>query len=286
MDHHESILNNILAELDRKSECAANYFNPVPPITPSRKEVISIIKNLQSLMFPEYFSLEENAGKSREEILNSVFYVLKRQITAAYAFGGREMTKDTETLAYELLALIPDIKEKLIKDIQAIYEGDPAARSPEEVILSYPGFYAISIYRLAHEFYVREIPFIARLMTEFAHEKTGIDIHAGATIGEYFCIDHGTGIVVGETATIGDRVKLYQGVTLGAKSFELDENGNPVKGTKRHPDIGNGCIIYAGATILGGNTKIGDGAVIGGNVWLTRSVDAGKVVYYGRENEK
>lgn len=282
---HESVLSDILSELDRKNERTANYFKPLPPITPSRKEVIFIIKNIQSLMFPEYFVLSENEGKSREEILNTVFYALKRQITASYAFGGNEMSKDTETLAYEILALIPEIKEKLIKDVQAIYEGDPAATSPEEVILSYPGFYAISIYRLAHEFYVRGIPFIARLMTEFAHEKTGIDIHAGATIGEYFCIDHGTGIVVGETATIGDRVKLYQGVTLGAKSFELDENGNPVKGTKRHPDIGNGCIIYAGATILGGNTRIGDGTVIGGNVWLTHSVGACKVVYYGRENE-
>lgn len=285
MKSHESVLSGILSELDRKNERTANYFKPLPPITPSRKEVIFIIKNIQSLMFPEYFVLSENEGKSREEILNTVFYSLKRQITASYAFGGNEMSKDTETLAYEILALIPEIKEKLIKDVQAIYEGDPAATSPEEVILSYPGFYAISIYRLAHEFYVRGIPFIARLMTEFAHEKTGVDIHAGATIGEYFCIDHGTGIVVGETATIGDRVKLYQGVTLGAKSFELDENGNPVKGTKRHPDIGNGCIIYAGATILGGKTKIGDGTVIGGNVWLTHSVGAGKVVYYGRENE-
>ena len=285
MKSHESVLSGILSELDRKNERTANYFKPLPPITPSRKEVIFIIKNIQSLMFPEYFVLSENEGKSREEILSTVFYSLKRQITASYAFGGNEMSKDTETLAYEILALIPEIKEKLIKDVQAIYEGDPAATSPEEVILSYPGFYAISIYRLAHEFYVRGIPFIARLMTEFAHEKTGIDIHAGATIGEYFCIDHGTGIVVGETATIGDRVKLYQGVTLGAKSFELDENGNPVKGTKRHPDIGNGCIIYAGATILGGNTRIGDGTVIGGNVWLTHSVGAGKVVYYGRENE-
>ena len=162
----------------------------------------------------------------------------------------------------------------------ALYEGDPAARSPEEIILSYPGFYAISIYRIAHEFYIRKIPYISRLMTEFAHEKTGIDIHAGATIGEYFFIDHGTGIVIGETTTIGDRVKIYQGVTLGAKSFELDDDGNPVKGIKRHPDIGNGVVIYANATILGGNTKIGDGCVIGGNVWLTRSVPAGEVVYY------
>jgi serine O-acetyltransferase len=231
-------------------------------------------------MFPEYFCLEENEGKSRVQILESVFFKLKRQISAAFAFGGDDMTKDTESLSFEILSLIPKIKEKLIKDVQAIYEGDPAARSPEEVILSYPGFYAISIYRIAHELYARKIPYMPRIMTEFAHEKTGVDIHAGATIGEYFFIDHGTGIVIGETTTIGNRVKIYQGVTLGAKSFELDEDGNPVKGIKRHPDIGNNCVIYANATILGGNTKIGDGAVIGGNVWLTRSVAPGEIVYY------
>ncbi len=161
MHQHDKVLNSILSNLDKKSECAANYFKPLPPITPSRKEVILIIKNIQSLMFPEYFHLSENEGKSREEILDSVFFALKRQITASYAFGSKEAAKDTETLAYEILSLIPGIKEKLIKDVQAIYEGDPAARSPEEVILSYPGFYAISIYRLAHEFYVRDIPFIS-----------------------------------------------------------------------------------------------------------------------------
>ena len=139
------------------------------------------------------------------------------------------------------------------------------------------------IYRIAHELYTMNVPYLSRIMTEYAHEKTGVDIHAGATVGEYFFIDHGTGIVIGETTTIGDRVKIYQGVTLGAKSFELDEDGNPVKGIKRHPDIGNNCIIYANATILGGNTKIGDGAVIGANVWVTRSVEPGSIVYY---NEK
>ena len=175
---------------------------------------------------------------------------------------------------------IPRLKDHLIKDVQAIYEGDPAARAPEEVILSYPGFYAISIYRIAHEFYIRKIPYIARLMTEFAHEKTGIDIHAGATVGERFFIDHGTGIVIGETTTIGNNVKIYQGVTLGAKSFELDSDGNPVKGIKRHPDIGNNCVIYANATILGGRTRIGDGAIIGANVWITSSVAPGETVYY------
>ena len=201
-------------------------------------------------------------------------------MSAAYSFCGNGEVVDTESLAYSVLDKIPDIKDSLIKDVQAIYEGDPAARSPEEIILSYPGFYAISIYRIAHEFYLANIPCISRVMTEFAHEKTGIDIHAGATIGEHFFIDHGTGIVIGETTTIGNNVKIYQGVTLGAKSFELDADGNPVKGIKRHPDIGNNCVIYANATILGGNTRIGDGCVIGGNVWLTHSVEPGKVVYY------
>ncbi|MBQ8321762.1 MAG: serine acetyltransferase [Clostridia bacterium] len=249
-------------------------------MVPSRIEVIKIVKKIQHLMFPDYFALPEDIGKKQEELLSEIFLLLKRQLTASYSFFDEDSIVDTESVAYEILDTLPSVKAKLIKDVIALYEGDPAARSPEEVILSYPGFYAISIYRIAHEFYVRKIPYIARLMTEFAHEKTGIDIHAGATIGEYFFIDHGTGIVIGETTTIGNRVKIYQGVTLGAKSFELDDDGNPIKGTKRHPDIGNGVVIYANATILGGNTKIGDGCIIGGNVWLTHSVPAGETVYY------
>jgi serine O-acetyltransferase len=182
---------------------------------------------------------------------------------------------------------LPRIRELLMKDVEALYEGDPAAESYEEVMICYPGFYAISIYRLAHELQLLKTPLIPRIMTEFAHEKTGIDIHPGATVGEYFFIDHGTGIVVGETTTIGDHVKLYQGVTLGARSFELDENGNPVKKIKRHPDIGNHVVIYANATILGGDTVIGDGCVIGGNTWLTHSVRAGSTVAYtATENQK
>jgi len=276
---------NILSELHSFENREYNYFHSTPNLIPSRKEIISILKNVQCLMFPDYFHLDENDGKSSMQVLEEIFEKLKRQITAAFAFCSdcTDKRTDIEALASEIVAIIPKIKESLIKDVQAIYEGDPAARAPEEVILSYPGFYAISIYRIAHEFYLRKIPYIARLMTEFAHEKTGIDIHAGATIGEYFFIDHGTGIVIGETTTIGNNVRIYQGVTLGAKSFELDEKGNPIKGIKRHPDIGNNCIIYANATILGGNTKIGDGCVIGGNVWLTHSVPDGKVIYY---NEK
>ena len=277
---HEERLQSVISELGSVAEEKCNYFHQRALLIPSRKSVIKIIKRIQTLMFPDYFQLAEDAGKDTAEVLDEIFVNIKRQITAAYSFFGDESFKNTEEIAYDLIGEIPKIKAALIKDVQAIYEGDPAARSPEEIILSYPGFYAISIYRIAHEFYVRKIPALARLMTEYAHTKTGIDIHAGATIGEYFFIDHGTGIVIGETTTIGDRVKIYQGVTLGAKSFELDEDGNPIKGVKRHPDIGNDCIIYANATILGGNTKIGDGCTIGGNVWLTRSVEPGKTVYY------
>ena len=280
MNTHEERINKLLAELRSLDESNCEYFNKHTVMVPSRNEVVKLIKRIQTLMFPDYFSFPEDEGKSCSEVAELVFSSLKRQLTASYSFYDEMSVVDTEGVAYEILEVIPKIKAALMKDVHAIYEGDPAARSPEEVILSYPGFYAISIYRLAHEFYVRNIPYIARLMTEFAHEKTGIDIHAGATIGEYFFIDHGTGIVIGETTTIGDRVKIYQGVTLGAKSFELDEEGNPVKGIKRHPDIGNGVVIYANATILGGRTKIGDNAVIGGNVWLTHSVPEGEVVYY------
>ena len=178
----------------------------------------------------------------------------------------------------ELIDALPEILEVIKTDVQAGYEGDPAAKSTDEVIITYPAFKAISIYRIAHKLYKMEVPMIPRMMTEYAHKVTGIDIHPGATIGRYFFIDHGTGVVIGETTTIGDHVKLYQHVTLGAKSFALAEDGTPVKGIKRHPDIGDRVVIYAGATILGGDTKIGDDCVVGGNVWLTHSMNAGETI--------
>jgi serine O-acetyltransferase len=163
-------------------------------------------------------------------------------------------------------------------DINAAYAGDPAAKSTDEVILSYPCVLAIATYRLAHELYHKGVPFIPRIMSEHAHSKTGIDIHPGAKIGRNFFIDHGTGVVIGETAEIGDNVKIYQGVTLGALSFPRDENGAIIKGKKRHPTVGNHVIIYSGATILGGQTVIGDHVIVGGNVWLTSSVPPGTKV--------
>ena len=165
----------------------------------------------------------------------------------------------------------------LATDVQAAYEGDPAATSPDEAIFCYPGVLAVTNYRLAHELYAQEVPLIPRMITEHAHSITGIDIHPGATIGEGFFIDHGSGVVIGETSTIGSRVRLYQGVTLGAKSFPLDEDGNPIKGIKRHPIVEDDVIIYSEATILG-RVTIGRGSVIGGNVWLTRDVAPDSVV--------
>lgn len=243
--------------------------------TPRKDQVIGVLNDVLNIIFPAYFPPTDTCSAS----LEAIYVKIRDQIKLAEAFArGSAVNADEE--AERFVRRLPEIKTALLKDAEALYEGDPAATSVAEVILSYPGFLAIAVYRIAHALYERKIPILPRIITEYAHERTGIDIHAGAKIGEYFFIDHGTGIVIGETTTIGDHVKIYQGVTLGAKSFELDESGNPVKGIKRHPDIGNNVIIYANATILGGNTRIGDGCVIGGNVWLTRSVDAGSTVYY------
>ena len=271
-DPIEKAIAGVLAEMPEDEELSI----------PSRKAVIAMIKNIHTLFFPSFFPQEKK--RSGAALLHTIADAMCEQIEAAFAFAHDARAGTGKEFAASLIAALPGIRRKLLLDAEAIYEGDPAARCKEAVIFSYPGFYAISIYRIAHEFYLREIPFIDRMMTEFAHEKTGIDIHAGAQIGEYFFIDHGTGIVIGETTTVGDHVKLYQGVTLGAKSFELDENGNPVKGIKRHPDIGDHVILYANATILGGSTKIGDGSIIGGNVWLTHSVEPGSVIYYSERH--
>ncbi|MBQ8587755.1 MAG: serine acetyltransferase [Clostridia bacterium] len=220
----------------------------------------------------------------RSEIKNMIYEnlnsaaVLLKEICMNLSEDNSE--DNAKRIVMEFFCDIPLITDMLKKDVTAAYEGDPAAKSHEEIMLAYPAFEAITIYRLAHKLYSLKVPVLPRMMTEHAHKITGIDIHPGASIGEYFFIDHGTGVVIGETCVIGDHVKLYQGVTLGAKSFEADENGNPIKGIKRHPNIGNNVVIYAGATILGGNTYIGDNCTIGGNVWLTHSVDADQTVYY------
>jgi len=178
-----------------------------------------------------------------------------------------------------LMEKLPEIRKLLQRDIQAAYDGDPAAKSLMEIVLSYPCLQAIAIHRIAHPLYEKNVPLIPRIMSELAHSRTGIDIHPGAKIGAGFFIDHGTGVVIGETCIIGINVKIYQGVTLGALSFPKDEHGNPIKGIKRHPEVRDNATIYAGATILGGETVVGEGAVIGGNVWLTHSVPAKARVY-------
>ena len=188
--------------------------------------------------------------------------------------------KDAHAIVGAFVARLPEVKRLVDTDVQAAYEGDPAATSPMEVVMAYPGLYAVTIHRLAHELYALGVPIIPRIMSELAHSKTGIDIHPGATIGERFFIDHGTGVVVGETTVIGRNVKLYQGVTLGALSFDKDPvTGALVKGVKRHPNVEDNVVIYAGATILGGTTTIGHDSEIGGNVWLKDPVPPNSRVY-------
>ena len=232
-------------------------------------------------MFPRFFadgaSPEYLLANARENLIKSLRYVLGLEGMEA-EIDGKMVHIGPQSCADRLVEKLPELMRVLHTDLVAAYQGDPAAKTVDEVILSYPAFKAISSYRIAHELYLMKVPILPRFLTEYAHQLTGIDIHPGATIGNYFFIDHGTGVVIGETTTIGEHVKLYQHVTLGAKSFEVGEDGALVKGIKRHPDIGNNVVIYAGATILGGGTRIGDGAVIGGNVWLTHSVDAGEVI--------
>ena len=248
-----------------------------------KEQIAKLLLLIRSAMYPNVFGRKTYDVKFLPTLISQY---LQQAVVMLYDMLGALMGEgqDIDGIIRAFVAEIPQITETLKTDIRAAYEGDPAARTEEEIMLSYPAFEAISIYRIAHSLHCLQVPLLPRMMTEYAHQITGIDIHPGATIGRYFFIDHGTGVVIGETCTIGDHVKLYQGVTLGAKSFELDENGNPVKGIKRHPDIGGHVVIYSGATILGGSTKIGDHAVIGGNVWLTHSVESGMTVYYtGRE---
>ncbi|MDY0162139.1 serine O-acetyltransferase EpsC [Desulfobotulus sp.] len=249
---------------------------------PSRTEVVSIVHALQKLLFPGYFSREPlDATNLRYKIGHSVsrlFDTVAQQIIHSLrhdCFRYDQVCSHCNEQGYEtarrLFRAIPDLRRILMADVHAAYDGDPAATSHDEIIFSYPGIFAISVQRIAHILYQDQIPFIPRIMTEYAHSVTGIDIHPGATIGERFAIDHGTGVVIGETTTIGANVRLYQGVTLGALSLPPDA-GNRLRGKKRHPTLEDDVIIYAGATILGGNTVIGARSIIGGNVWLTESV--------------
>jgi serine O-acetyltransferase len=251
----------------------------------NQKRIVDILEKLRNLIFPGYFgkkiisfaSVEYYAG----DILEDVLYSLSREIAKALRFSpgienpGREIPGDTALeekaaeITFQFLARLPEVREYLTEDVSAAFDGDPAAANLDEIISSYPGIHAITTYRLAHILYELDVPLVPRIMTEHAHSNTGIDIHPGAVIGHHFFIDHGTGIVIGETTIIGNHVKIYQGVTLGGLSTR---GGQILRGVKRHPTIEDHVTIYSGASILGGSTIIGEGVVIGSNAFVTKSV--------------
>ena len=258
---------NRLSEIDEASLGGESVDAVIPPPI---GRVEDILKLVEDVMLPNFNQTADYKLRLIEKMyfeVNSCLDAMKLQI-------------ERDDVVRKIISEIPSIKSRLWMDAHAILKGDPAARSVHEIMICYPGFLATMIYRVAHMIFLLNIPYLPRIMTEIAHSKTGIDIHPGASIGESFCIDHGTGIVIGETSEIGNRVKIYQGVTIGAKSFSANSAGQLVRGNKRHPTIGNDCVIYAGATILGGETIIGEGSVIGGNVWITGSVPAYSKVYY------
>ena len=258
---------------------------------PGTGAVISVLEELMAVLYPGCHGQapvsHDNCHTHLQDTLRGIALKLYDQAHRAfeYACNRAKCIRCDDCSAKAQLAItalldgLPAIRDMLQQDIQAAYEGDPAAMSTMEIVMSYPGLFAITIHRIAHALYAQGVPLIPRVMGEYAHSKTGIDIHPGATIGAGFFIDHGTGVVIGETCRIGKRVKLYQGVTLGALSFAKDASGMLVKGTKRHPDVEDNVVIYAGATILGGETVIGHDSVIGGNVWLIHSVPPGSKVY-------
>ena len=280
--------NNVgeaLVNANRESLCAHEALGFA-----TRTQVIDKLKALRSLILPGIYEKEPVNHARLEKVIRDkmnstaialskvIQQLLKRACTDG-ELSDVSCAEKAELLTIQIFEGLPAIRKTLATDIRAAYEGDPAAPSLEEIMLSYPSLEAISIFRIAHLIHTCGVPIVPRIMTEYAHRNTGIDIHPGADIGDSFFIDHGTGVVIGETCTIGSGVKLYQGVTLGAKSFPLDENGNPIKGVKRHPDIEDNVVIYAGATILGGDTRIGHDSVIGGNVWLTQSVPPHSTVF-------
>lgn len=281
-DQLPDVTERIVATYDRDGKM--NHLDHCP--LPRYDEIVAAINELNEIMFPGYRRREGlhhgNISYYVGDLVDRLHDRLTTQIGRALrhdagATSDCNSAEDFDALGQaktlQFLDQLPELREILATDVQAAYDGDPACKSPAEVIFCYPGLEAITVYRLAHLLYELSIPFIPRMMSEWAHSRTGIDIHPGATIGRYFFIDHGTGVVVGETSHIGEHVKLYQGVTLGALSFPTDEDGQLVRGQKRHPTLEDGVVVYANATILGGRTVVGHHSVIGSSVWLTRSVE-------------
>ena len=272
---------------------------------PDYDNVVDLIVRLKSIVYPVFCAVEHTREVVRDRLRNEVADVgeslaklirrcILRDAQSCLAMkqlgcDEPEAIERSKTLienldenslefARQFIKKLPMIRESLMKDVRAAYDGDPACRNFDEVILCYPGLNAVTIHRMAHEHYLLDVPFLPRMMAEWSHGETGIDIHPGARIGDYFFIDHGTGVVIGETCEIGKHVKIYQGVTLGALSFDKDERGDLVRGTKRHPTLEDNVVIYANATVLGGKTIVGDDSIIGSSVWLTRSVEPGTTV--------
>lgn len=299
MEMNETMVEQIqqaVAEITHNYETNEELMPKEGRHLPSRSTIILMLKELRRVMFPGYFG-DENLSTYVGDYfagshLNHVYQTLKEQIVTAFVYQrdslleSKDMstgeveestltlekaTQQAEEICKYFISRLSYIQQMLLKDVQAGFDGDPAAQSKEDIIASYPGLFAIYVYRIAHELYLKNVPYIPRIMTEYAHSRTGIDINSGATIGEYFFIDHGTGVVIGETTIIGNHVKLYQGVTLGALSTRM---GQQLSGVKRHPTIEDNVTIYSGSTILGGDTVIGKGTVIGGNAFITDSVEA------------
>jgi len=274
------------------TECSRTSHLGHKPL-PSREAIVAILDDLMDILYPGYWrrqnlhigNVEYHVGDIIDRLHDKLTTQIARALRHEAECGSAEPPPapfDAEAVAQqktvELLRSLPDLRLLLEQDVQAAFEGDPAAKSYQEIIFCYPGLEAITIYRIAHQLLLLGVPLVPRIMTEYAHSKTGIDIHPGARIGTGFFIDHGTGVVIGETCDIGNNVKLYQGVTLGALSFPRDAAGNIIRGMKRHPTLEDDVVVYANATILGGETVVGRGAVVGSSVWLTHSVEPYTVV--------
>jgi serine O-acetyltransferase len=285
MTHHDDIQRALLASYD--ADGGINHLDGTN--LPSQASVNQLAVDCMHLLFPGYF---EERGLAKKEVPAHVSRLLKHiesrlsaEVEKSLRFArDANASPRARELTDAALDQLPALRKIIQTDVAAAFSGDPAARNVEEIILAYPCVLVISLQRLAHVLYHLGVPLLPRMLTEYAHERTGADIHPGARIGTHFFVDHCTGVVIGETATLGNHVKLYQGVTLGAKSFELDSAGNPVKGVKRHPDIGDHVTIYAHATILGGETRVGEHSIVGSSVWLLQSVPPHSVVYFKGEN--
>ncbi len=272
-------IEKIVGQIANNYNAEEIFFSDPHRHFPSRQEIINMIGDIRRVMFPRYFGDEISIGSNPEyfigETLIRIRQTLCKQLHEAFLFrkekngSTEDVDAKVEEVADRFFEKIPYIQSMLLKDVQAAFDGDPAAQSKEEIIFSYPGFLAIFVYRVAHELYVQDVPLIPRIMTEYAHSNTGVDINSGATIGEYFFIDHATGVVIGETTEIGKHVKIYQGVTLGALSTR---GGQRLSGKKRHPTIEDNVTIYSNASVLGGQTVIGRGSIIGGSAFVTESV--------------